>query len=119
MSDSAHRATEQIHNAVDHMAEALNVARSDRDEGQRLAYDAALAGIDAYLVHPTAVARTLIAIDGERAAAAKVLIDTVDRVHYMAVHRLAKEVETHDVKVSFSGIASATTVNVGETAVAD
>jgi hypothetical protein len=119
MNDSAHRAAEQIHDAVDDMAEALKAARTDRNEGERLAYDAALAGIDAYLVDPTAVARTLTAIDGERAAAAKLLTDAVDQVHYMAVHRLAKVAETHDVKVSFSGIASATTVDLGESTTAD
>ena len=111
---NAHQATEQIHDVVDQMTEAIKTAQTNRDEGQRLAYDAARAGIDTYLENPKAVSRTLAAIAGDRAPAAGILTEAIDRVQSMALHRLAQEAETRDVKTSFSGIANIVTVPVGD-----
>lgn len=119
MTDPTRRAVDLAHDAVDALATSLQLAQANPDshgDGGLPAFEAVLAGISAYLLDPVAVAGTLAGIDGERKPVAALLLEAIDRVRSLALHRLAQDAETRDVRVSLEGIASMISASLDEAA---
>jgi hypothetical protein len=119
MTDPTRHAIDLTHDAVDALAASIKSVRANPDsngDGGLPAFDAVLAGISAYLLDPAAVAGTLAGIDGERKAAAAFLLEATDGVRNLALHRLAQEADTRDVRVSLEGIAGGISVSLDEAA---
>lgn len=119
MTDPARRAVDLTHDAVDALATSLQLSQAGTDsdgDGGLPAFEAVLAGISAYLLDPVAVAGTLAGIDGERRPAAALLLEATDKVRSLALHRLAQDAATRDVRVSLEGIAGAISASLDEAA---
>jgi hypothetical protein len=119
MTDPTRRAVDLTHDAVDALATSLQLVRANPDsegDGGLPAFEAVLAGISAYLLDPVAVAGTLAGIDGERKPAAALLLEATDKVRVLALHRLAQDAETRDVRVSLEGIAGGISASLDEVA---
>lgn len=110
MTDPTRRAIDLTHDAVDALTASLQRIQADPNsdgDGGLPAFDAVLAGLSAYLVDPAAVAGTLAGIDDERKPAAALLLEATDRVRDLALHRLAQDADTRDVRISLQGVAGA------------
>lgn len=115
MTDPTRRAIDLTHDAVDALTTSLQLVQANPDsDGGLPAFEAVLAGINAYLLDPVAAAGTLAGIDGERKPAASLLLEATDKVRGLALYRLAQDAETRDVRVSLEGIAGGISASLDE-----